>query len=462
MRSLTFKLTLAFLVVALTGVALVAILAVRTTAAQFDRFVVEQSRENLVEQFGDYYLAYGSWGGLIDSIPNSGSEGFPGRFRDPNPDEANPRGRGGGPLAVADTGGKIVFSGMGYEVGEAASSTDLDAGTPIIVGGVQVGSLLQQSGPLRSPLAGAEAMFINRVNRALIMGAVGAAAVALLLGILLARTLSRPIRELTSATRAVAQGELDQVVPVRSEDELGELAASFNQMSADLLRARELRRQMTADIAHDLRTPLSIILGHSEALSEGVLPPSAETYQIMHEEAQRLSRMVDELRTLSLAEAGELDLTLRPVAPVELLNRTMAAYSPQAEKKGVELLLKVEDNLPDVEVDPDRIAQVLDNLVSNALRYTPDGGRVKLSARVERSQVQLIVEDSGPGVPEEEIPYIFARFYRGDKARPRQEGSSGLGLAIARSIVVAHGGQISADSELGKGMRFIVELPASG
>jgi signal transduction histidine kinase len=461
MRSLTFKLILAFLVVALTGVALVAILAMRTTAAQFDKFVVERNREDLVEQFGSYYVAYGSWEGITDALPFFGTGGSPGPFRDLIPEEERAGLRGGNPFAVVEKGGTVVLPGLGYQVGDVASESDRDDGAPIVVDGEQVGLLLQGSSPIGRTLAGAEALFLSRVNRVLLIGAIGAAIVALLLGILLARTLSRPIRELTAATRAVALGDLEQKVPVRSQDELGELATSFNQMSADLRKARELRRQMTADIAHDLRTPLSIILGHAEALSEGVLPPSSETYHVLHEEAKRLSRMVEELRTLSLAEAGELDLVPRPVSPEDLLARTVAAYGPQAEKKGVELTLDAGHDLPDIDVDPDRMVQVLDNIMSNALRFTPEGGRVQLSARDDRGQVQLIVEDDGPGIPAEEVPYIFTRFYRGDKARSGQEGSSGLGLAIARSIVEAHGGQISAESKKGQGMRFIVELPAS-
>jgi len=462
MRSLTLKLILAFLIVALTGVALVAFLAARTTAAQFDRFVIEQSSENLAEQFENYYLANESWGELSETLLSFNPEGFSRPFRDLVPEEERAGQRGGSPFAVVDTEGIVVFPGMGYQVGEVASPNDSADGTPIVVEGNQVGLLLRASSPLGRTLEGAEALFLTRVNRLLLLGALGAAVVALFLGILLARTLSRPIRELTLATRSVAQGELGLEVPIRSKDELGELAASFNQMSADLLQARDLRRQMTADIAHELRTPLSIILGHSEALSEGVLPPSAETYQVMYEEAKRLSRMVEELRTLSLAEAGELELTLRLVSPGDLMTRAAAAHTPQAEKKGVELALDIGSDLAEVEVDPDRIAQVLDNLISNALRYSPEGGCVKLSAQGDRIQVKLIVEDSGPGVSAEEAPYIFDRFYRGDKARPRQEGSSGLGLAIAQSIVEAHDGQISAESEMGVGMRFIVTLPVSG
>jgi hypothetical protein len=183
MRSLTFKLILAFLVVALTGVALVAILAARTTAAQFDKFVVERNREDLVEQFGNYYLAYGSWEGMIDALPFFGTGGSPGPFRDLIPEEERAGLRGGNPIAVVDTGGTVVLPGLGYQAGEVASESDRDDGTPIVVDGEQVGLLLQGSRPIGRTLAGAEALFLSRVNRVLLIGAIGAVVVELLLGI---------------------------------------------------------------------------------------------------------------------------------------------------------------------------------------------------------------------------------------------------------------------------------------
>ncbi|MCI0649245.1 MAG: ATP-binding protein, partial [Chloroflexi bacterium] len=248
--------------------------------------------------------------------------------------------------------------------------------------------------------------------------------------------------------------------PVRSDDELGELATSFNQMSADLAQARDLRRQMTADIAHDLRTPLSIILGHAEALRDGVLPATAESFEVIHDEARRLNRLVDDLRTLSLSEAGELPLTRRPTPPAELLERAVAAHAPQARQKEIALQVEAAAGLPAVDVDPDRMAQVLDNLVGNALRYTPAGGRISLGARPDPAGVVLMVEDSGPGVPAGELPFIFERFYRGDKSRQRAAGGSGLGLAIARAIVEAHGGRIAAESAPGEGLAVAIELQA--
>jgi signal transduction histidine kinase len=270
------------------------------------------------------------------------------------------------------------------------------------------------------------------------------------------------VRELTAATQVVAQGELGHQVPVRGQDELGELAASFNRMSADLAHSAELRRQMTADVAHELRTPLSLIMGYTEALSDGKLQGSPETFDILHEEAQRLSRLVDDLRTLSLADAGELSLTRRLAAPQALLERAAAAHAAQAQQQSVSLQVEVEQDLPEVEVDPDRIAQVLDNLVSNALRYTPAGGGIVLSAVQQPGSLYIHVRDNGDGIDPEELPHIFERFYRGDKARQKREGESGLGLAIARSLVQAHGGSISATSEPGAGATFTVQLPAPG
>jgi signal transduction histidine kinase len=261
---------------------------------------------------------------------------------------------------------------------------------------------------------------------------------------------------LTEATRAVAGGDLGHQVPVRTSDEIGDLAKSFNQMSADLAHSNQLRRQMTADIAHDLRTPLSVILGYSEALADGKLPGTPETYEAMHLQAQHLNRLIDDLRTLSLADAGQLSLLRRPVEPRDLLEHTALAHLPAAESRRIALTVDADDG-PPVIVDPDRLLQVLGNLVSNALRHTPDGGHVTLSAIHEDGHVMLRIRDSGPGIPADDLPHIFDRFYRGDQAR-QANGASGLGLAIARSLVEAHGGRLTAENTTG-GALFTIQLP---
>jgi signal transduction histidine kinase len=337
----------------------------------------------------------------------------------------------------------------------------LNRGTPIEVDGDQVGQIIFAEG--RGMGMGIPPSprtdFATRVNRAIFLAAVGATAVSLIIGVVLARSLTKPLQEITRATQAVAQGDLAQQVPVRSDDELGRLATSFNQMSADLVKSRDLRRQLTADIAHDLRTPLSLILGHAEALSDGVLPPTPETFDVIHDEARRLNRLVEDLRLLSLAEAGELTLATRRVQPQSLLERALVAHAPAAQQKQIELTLDAPPDLPEVAVDPDRMAQVLDNLVANALRYTPENGRIQLSAQQNHTAVQLKIQDSGPGMDATELAHVFDRFYRGDKSRQRHDGGSGLGLAIVKSIVVAHNGRIWAESAPGQGATFIIELP---
>jgi two-component system sensor histidine kinase BaeS len=455
-RSLTLKLILAFLVVSLVGTALVAVLAVWRTNAQFSRFVADQLQDDLVDQLALYYESAGDWRGVSEAFPNAGRG--PGSGRRPGgPGPPNQ----GIPILLLDDAGRVVIPGLGYERGDVVAPAEWARGAPIEVDGQEVGRLLVATDTVRRGLAGAELLFLTRVNRAVIFASLGATVVALLLAVLLAQTLTRPLRELTAATRAVAKGDLAQKVPVRSEDELGQLAASFNLMNTELAHAQDLRHQMTADIAHELGTPLSLILGHSEALSEGVLPPETETFHVIHDEARRLSGLVDDLRTLSLAEARELPLTRRPTSPMALLERTVAAHAPRSKRRNISLQLDAAEGLPDVNVDPDRMAQVLDNLLGNAFRYTPAGGEIRLSASSGPSGVRLAVQDSGPGIPAVELPYVFERFYRGDKSRQRHEGGSGLGLAIARSIVEAHDGRIWAESEPGQGATFIIELQST-
>jgi len=453
MRSLAAKLTLAFLIVGVAGALVVAILMSQQTRDAFDRFILQSYQRDIVDRLAAYYETYGSW----DEITGA------------SPPRMNPRyrsSREGGddrPLdlfTVANQDGQVILAGTQYPLGTQLDSETLTNAVPVEVSGQAVGYVLFSEQPQRvSTVAGSlEANFLASMRRAVIWGALAAVLLAFVLGLILARTISRPLRELTGATQRMAAGELGIQVPVRTQDEVGELAASFNHMSSDLAQATLSRRQLTADIAHDLRTPLSVILGYTEALSDGKLTGAPETYDVMHNEAQHLSHLVDDLRLLSLADTGELPLNRRPVAPQDLLERTAAAHQPQASKKEIELQVDAAPALPEIEVDPERMAQVLNNLVSNAIRHTPRDGRVTLSAAQQNGDILLSVTDTGSGISDDDLPYIFNRFYRGDQAR-RQNGESGLGLAIARSIVHAHGGTISADSAIGTGSTFTVTLP---
>ena len=449
MRSLTLKLALAFLAVGLAGVVLVAVIVRRQTLLEFDRFIVDQYQADIIARVGDYYGEYGTWSGVeavLRGRRGPGGDG-PGKGR---------------PVVVTDTAGQLVAStadenyqgAVGYDEG-TASSADL---VPIDVNDTVVGYIqfLDMDGTqdLRET---AEAAFLDRMSRAIVISAVGAGLLALLLGAALASTISRPVRELTEGTKALAAGDLGHQVPVRTADEIGQLAQSFNRMSADLAHSNQLRKQMTADIAHDLRTPLSVILGYSEALQDDKLPGTPEVYGAMHRQAKHLNRLIEDLRTLSLADAGQLSLQRRAVRPGDLLEHAAIAYLPQAEERGVQLSV-VADAAPAIAVDPDRLGQVIGNLVGNALRHTPDGGHIQLAATVAGPRVVLSVTDDGPGIPTADLPHIFERFYRGDKARV-DDGASGLGLAIARSLVEAHGGQIAVENVATGGARFTIALP---
>jgi signal transduction histidine kinase len=441
------KLTLAFLAVGLLGVALVALLAGQTTQRLFRQFNFDQYQARLVERLQTYYAEHQGWLGIPEAMPHM--EGFPS-------DRPAPE-RPPGILTLTDSSGTVVAAGLGYRLGERVPVQDLAQAMPIEVDGQRVGWML--AARERFADSPAEAALVGRINTALALAAVGAALLSLAVGVVLARALSRPIRELTAATRAVAEGNLSQKVEVRSHDDLGQLAASFNLMSERLARVQELRRQMTADIAHELRTPLSLVLGHADAIEEGTLPPTPEAMAVIRDEALRLERLIDDLLTLSHADAGELRFSPRPTRPSILLEEAARAFQPQASQKDIRLILETAGDLPEVPLDPDRMGQVLRNLLSNALRHTPAQGEVRLSAKRSGETLEMRVSDNGPGIAPEDLPHVFERFYRADRSRARGSGGSGLGLAIARSIVANHGGTISAESTLGHGTTIVIRLP---
>jgi signal transduction histidine kinase len=456
MRSLAIKLIVAFLIVSLTGVMLVAIFIGQRMQHEFSKFVLNRYRIDLINTLTEYYKGSKSWEGISAILVRDKS----GHWRH--------WGRIWVPVTLINENRVVIYSGQYYKVGEQMTQSDIKNGVPIEIDGKKVGWLLFDSieNISRPMLESPEMDFLKRINRVIIFSALVAVITALLLGVLLARNISRPVHELTEATKIIAKGELGHQVPVRTKDELGELAASFNKMSSDLEHSNKLRHQMTTNIAHDLRTPLSVILGYTEALSDGKLKATSEVYDVIHSEAQHLGYLIDDLRTLSLADAGELSLNRRHVSPYKLLERTASAYMAQAKKKNIMLQVKASEDLPKVNVDPDRMAQVLGNLISNALRYTPKGGQIIFSAKyqpesVERkiNTIQLQIQDNGAGIDPKDLPHIFERFYRGDKSRKQKEGETGLGLAIAKSLIEAHGGTISVESALGKGTTFIISLP---
>ncbi len=277
------------------------------------------------------------------------------------------------------------------------------------------------------------------------------------------RGVTAPLADVMAAADAVAEGDLSVRVPTYGSGEFGRLARSFNRMTEELERAARQRRNLTADVAHELRTPVHIIQGKLEGVLDGVYEPTVEHIVATLEETRLLARLVDDLRILSLAEAGQLPLVREPIDLVELLTDVQTSFSGQAEAAGVDLRVKVNSDLSTTRImaDVGRLDQVLGNLTANALRHTPPGGSISLKAERIPAGARITVRDTGEGIPPEDLPYAFDRFWRGDRSRSSAGGAgSGLGLAIARQLVQAHGGQIGVESELGQGTMFFIDLPA--
>lgn len=275
------------------------------------------------------------------------------------------------------------------------------------------------------------------------------------------RRIGRPLADFISASEAVGRGDLTVRLHEHGPGQIRRMARSFNQMVGELSRAEQHRRNMAADIAHELRTPLHVIQGNLEGMLDGIYEPNAENLTATLEETRLLARLVNDLQTLSLAEAGQLPLHLGRFPAADLLEDAAASFSVAAAEHGVEIAVQLDKSIQGVELlaDYDRLNQVFGNLISNALRHTPPGGKISLSAESDSSLVRFSVADTGSGIPAEDLPYIFDRFWKGDRARTRGKGAgSGLGLAITRQLVRAHGGNIFVESQPTQGTKFIIEV----
>lgn len=295
---------------------------------------------------------------------------------------------------------------------------------------------------------------------ALVVAIGAAAATAAAVSWFLSIRIVRPLRQLASAAERIAGGSYGERVPVTGHDELSVLATAFNEMAASLESSELRRRRLLSDVAHELRTPLATIEGYVEGVRDGVVPATDETWRVLETESTRLRRLVDDLQLVSRAEERQLDLRIRPISPAALVAPSIQAAEPAYAAKGVDLLGTVDERLPPVAADPDRIAEVLANLLGNALRHTQPGGRVRVLGERHADGVDIVVADDGEGIPAEHLAKIFERFYRVDTGRARAQGGSGIGLAISRALVEAHGGRLRAESDGdGLGSRFVVTLP---
>lgn len=451
--TLTRKLILAFLLVAGTSAALVAVFIRLTNVERVTQLVLEQQRRDLEELIVTYYNAYGTLLG-IDRYS------MPQNYGLQNENGSSPAYYSARRISfgiVDETG--IVVSPMfpSLRPGMLVPVDMLAEGKPVIVNDKLIAVII--SPPIPPSLTTEELAYILRTNRALLFASAGAILLAVIVGAMLASRLTHPLNRLKLAAQQIAGGSLEQEVKVASRDEIGELAQAFNQMSRALAHSNTLRRQMTADIAHDLRTPLTVISGYLESMQDGILPATPERLAIINREIERLQNLVEDLNTLSRTEGGEIALNLQSLAPALLINQAVKTFQHEADTKKIALIKEIEDDLPLIRVDESRMMQVIDNLMVNALRYTPEQGTIRLQAKMLGDKVALILSDTGQGISAKDLPNIFERFYRGDASRNENTGESGLGLAIAKAYVLVQAGTIQVDSSPGQGSTFTILLP---
>lgn len=464
---MTQKFIYALALIVLVSVGSVVWIARQSTASEVRAFMFPggmASREEMLQTLVEFYQTHQSWS-EVDTLftRGSGGRGFGwqnrGGMQGTNSMmhgmKMNQR------IQVADAQGIVFYDSANQSGGSKWTAEAFTLADEIRVANQIVGYLLIEGGMMFSRAD--ESRLVQRLNRAAIVAAAIGGGVGLLVAILLSITLGRPIRELTQAARQIRAGNLSQRVNVRGDDEIGLLARTFNQMAEALEKAEQTRRTMTADIAHELRNPLAVQRAHLEALIDGVYPLSVDSLQTILEQNHLLTRLVEDLRTLALAESGQLSLKKTIVGVEELITRISNTFQAQASERQIRLSIpdwpKDGVALLDVNGDPMRLEQILGNLLSNALRYTPAGGEIKIGIEDAGEQVIIMVEDSGPGISEADLPYIFERFYRADRSRSRLEGGSGLGLAIARNLALAHGGWLEAANSPQGGAVFTLTLP---
>ncbi len=484
MRSLRWKLAVALLLVVAISVGLTAYLTNRGTTREFASYIEQGRRYYLVqveEGLSWFYEGNGNWSGvqsLFDGL-------------------ATLR---GDRVVLADSSSTIVADTHGEWLGDTTVGVKLTSPTSIItVSGEEVGELyllssptgrfrgfigdrpafddLQLPGPPGQltdgspfPFEELEQDFLNRTNQSLVIAGVLGAVAAILLGLLLTRQFTKPIQVLKNGAARIASGDLSHRVKVSSKDELGNLAESFNSMAASLDSSEQARQRLLADIAHELRTPLSVIEGTVDAMLDGVYKLTPDNLVSLKEETAVLTRLVDDLRDLTLAESGQLKLEIEPTDLAGLVQRRVSRAEIVARERNISLRADIAEGLPQVEIDRRRIEQVLANLLDNALNHTLSGGTVVVTvalaeggetSRGGKGELLISVADTGAGIPAEDLPHIFERFYRVDDARSREKGGAGLGLAIAKQMVELHGGRIWVESEVGKGSKFSFTLPVA-
>ena len=437
--SLQTKLLLSFIVIIVLATSIGYLFIDSSVKRAFSDFTVRSftlQDQILLELIIGYYQRTGSFDRVIEILKQS-------------PHEI--------PILLVDPTGKVVYSPDERYLGRRLSEEQIRDGEPIVLPDGEVWTFVPyRASPLRAAL---QEGFLRTTRRALILAGCAAAAAGIVLSLFLLRHMTRPLRRLDTAAKRIAKGKFDERVEIETSDEIGDLASSFNEMAESLERSEEAKRRMIADISHELRTPLTAIRTVIDGLRDRLIEPGEETYAAIQDRILLLTRLVEDLHQLALADSGRLSIDREPVSLARIIDGIVETIGVQLEDSGITLARSIDPGLPRVAVDRQRIEQVLLNLIANAIRHTPQGGRIEISAR-KRDEDSLLVSvcDTGEGIDPFDLPHIFERFYRADTARTG-EGGAGLGLPIAKALIEAHGGEIWAEASDTGGACFHFTLP---
>jgi len=463
-RSIRWKLSFAFLLIVCVSVGLTAFLIGLGTRYEFQQYVTNcdvMYTNSLTNFLSDFYKVNNGWNNVESLLDQQVAPGERLVLTDHNG------------MVLADTGrewqGRMANDvGLYQFISISNSGKVIGRLYPLGCDCSGIASVISRSCSGTMIYSSAEQSYVDRVSNYLWMVGLITAAMALFLGLILTRQITNPVRALKKGAQQLSAGDLDYQVKVDSADELGDLAKSFNNMADSLNKMELSRRHLTADIAHELRTPLTVIEGTVDGMMDGVFKPDSEHLGWIKEQTGLLTRLIEDLRDLSQAEAGQLKLDFVPTDIVELIERKISQIKIRAQEKGITLELKEFDGIGEVEIDPLRIEQVINNLLINALRHTPEGGRIIVSimpykpednSDMDKKAILISVADTGEGIPPEHLDSVFERFYRIESSRTKEKGETGLGLAIVKQMVEYHGGKVWVESKQGKGTTFFIVLP---
>jgi len=449
--SLQQKMILAFSVVVIVSIGGVVIFANLDSQRQVNRYLTRGGQYGvmeLVEALEDYYEYKGTWS-MVGEVADAYSQRH-GR--------KNAHGKAS-ELTLTDQNHFIVWSNAGQGKGEKLTGEMTSRSLEIHSGGQTVGYLVVENGVLQTP--DDIAPFVNRLRRAIFLAGGFAILLAIGLAVLVSKYLLEPIKVITSASTQLSTGDFSTRVDIKGNDEIAMLAKTFNQLARNLELAEERKQSLTADAAHELRTPIAVQKAQLEGMLDGVLPLTQKNVLIALQQTNFLSRLVEDLRLLAMADAGEVRLEMRILNIVNLVQQVVAGFQAQAALEGTNLVTVFRPDGEElwIHTDVDRVSQILQNLISNALRYGQKGGRILISTRKESAKLVISVQDDGSGIPSTALPHLFERFYRHERARTRENGGSGLGLAISKKLALLLGGDLSGANSPEGGAVFSLELP---